>query len=95
MKGAIRTARLRIAGRVQGVGYRLWAIDTAVSLGLRGWVRNRADGAVELLASGTEDAVAAMIGAARQGPPAARVSKVEVVDHEDDGSLGFTARPTE
>ena len=41
----------------------LWAIDTAAGLGLRGWVRNRADGAVELLATGTEDAVAAMIGA--------------------------------
>ena len=95
MKGAIRTIRLRIAGRVQGVGYRLWAIDTAASLGLRGWVRNRADGAVELLASGTEDAVAAMVGAARQGPAAARVSGVEIVDDKDDGSLGFTARPTE
>jgi acylphosphatase len=94
MKGAIRTARLRIAGRVQGVGYRLWAIDTAASLGLRGWVRNRADGTVELLATGTEDAVAALICAARQGPPGARVTRVDAVDNEDDGSLGFTARPT-
>ena len=94
MAAATGAVRLRITGRVQAVGYRAWAIETATSLGLRGWVRNRRDGAVEALASGSEEAVAAMIKACRRGPPAARVADVAVVDAEDDGSLGFTTRPT-
>jgi acylphosphatase len=50
-----KTLRLRITGRVQGVGYRLWATRTAARLGLRGWVRNRSDGSVEVLATGIPD----------------------------------------
>jgi acylphosphatase len=87
-------ARLRITGRVQGVGYRAWAITKAAQLGLRGWVRNRADGSVEALAIGDEDAVAAMVEACHDGPFAARVGEVRVTDAEDDGSHGFTPRPT-
>jgi acylphosphatase len=88
-----KTVRLRITGDVQGVGYRLWAIRTAACLGLRGWVRNRFDGSVEALASGAPDAVSAMVEACQQGPRAAHVSAVTVVDAEDDGSRDFTARP--
>ena len=91
----MKTVRLRVTGRVQGVGYRAWATRNAAALGLRGWVRNRGDGAVELLATGPEDAVAAMIGAARRGPSTAQVAGVEIVDDEDNGSVGFVARPTE
>ena len=90
----MRSVRLRITGRVQGVGYRAWAIDTARRLGLRGWVRNRADGSVEALATGHDDALAAMIEACREGPPAARVAEVAASDAEDDGSSGFTPKPT-
>ncbi|MGC2414388.1 MAG: acylphosphatase [Stellaceae bacterium] len=90
----MRSALLRIAGRVQGVGYRAWAIDTATRLGLRGWVRNRADGSVEALVIGEEDAVAAMIEACRDGPFAARVGEIAVDEAEDDGSDGFRPRPT-
>lgn len=89
-----KTVRLRIAGRVQAVGYRAWAIETATRLGLSGWVRNRSDGTVEMLASGSEEAVAVMIEACRQGPAGARVTAVDVTDEEDDGSAGFTPRPT-
>jgi acylphosphatase len=91
----VRAARLRITGRVQGVGYRAWAMQTARRLGLRGWVRNRSDGSVEALVTGEEDAVTRMIEACREGPLGARVSDVAVSDTEDDGSVGFTARPTE
>jgi acylphosphatase len=91
----MRVVRLLIGGRVQGVGYRAWAIETARRLLLRGWVKNHADGSVEILATGPDDAVAAMIAAAHRGPPAARVGQVRVADVEDDGSAGFTARPTE
>lgn len=89
-----RTAHLRIAGRVQAVGYRAWAIETASRLRLRGWVRNRSDGSVEALVTGTEEAVAAMIEACREGPFAARVTEVLVSDADDDGNEGFRPRPT-
>ncbi|HJU18460.1 MAG TPA: acylphosphatase [Stellaceae bacterium] len=91
---AEKTVNLRITGRVQMVGYRAWAVDIAARLGLRGWVRNRRDGSVEILVSGTGDAVAAMIEACRRGPPAARVAAVEVTDAKDDSSSGFTACST-
>jgi acylphosphatase len=90
----MRSVRLRITGRVQGVGYRAWVIDAADRLGLRGWVRNRADGSVEALVTGEEDAVVAMIEASRQGPFAARVSDVAVGEAADDGSVGFRPLPT-
>ena len=90
-----KTVRLCITGRVQGVGYRVWATRSAATLGLRGWVRNRSDGIVEVLATGAPDAVAALVEACRQGPLGARVTAVTVADAEDDGSPGFAALPTE
>ena len=89
-------ARLTISGRVQGVGYRDWALDVAQRLGLTGWVRNRRDGAVEALIVGEEAAVGEMIEACRRGPPAARVEEIDV-DPVDLDILpaGFTRLPTE
>ena len=95
MTAPIETLRLRITGQVQGVGYRFWATRTAASLGLRGWVRNRTDGSVEALATGAPAAVAAMIEASRKGPFGAQVREVTVTPDQDDGSMGFVARPTE
>jgi len=71
-------ARLTIIGRVQGVGYRDWAIATGRRLGLTGWVRNRRDGAVEALVVGDDTAVGTMIEACRHGPALARVDSVDV-----------------
>jgi acylphosphatase len=90
----MRSVRLRITGRVQGVGYRAWTIATAERLGLRGWVRNRADGSVEALVAGEDTAVGMMITACRDGPLGARVRDVAIGEGEDDGSVGFGARPT-
>jgi acylphosphatase len=90
----MRSVRLNITGRVQGVGYRAWAMDTARRLGLRGWVRNRADGSVAALVMGDEDAVAVMIEACRDGPYAAKVTEVAISEAEDDGSAGFSPKPT-
>jgi acylphosphatase len=90
-----KTVRLRITGKVQGVGYRVWAARTASGLGLRGWVRNRSDGSVEALATGAPEGVAALTEACRQGPHGAHVTAVTVADAEDDGSRGFGALPTE
>ena len=70
--------RLVIAGSVQGVGFRYAFADEARMRGLGGWVRNRRDGRVEALVSGPAPEVAAMIAWARIGPPAARVSSVDV-----------------
>ena len=90
----MRSVRLTITGRVQGVGYRIWAERTASALGIRGWVRNRADGSVELLAIGEDDAVATLIRACGRGPWHANVSGVSISDASDDGSAGFSAEPT-
>ena len=88
-------ARLTITGRVQGVGYRDWAITTGRSLGLAGWVRNRIDGSVEALVVGEDKAVGAMIDACRHGPPVARVDAVDVEPIDLDVlPQGFTQLPT-
>ena len=88
-------ARLAITGRVQGVGYRDWAMETAQRLGLSGWVRNRNDGSVEALVAGDDQAVGRMIQACRQGPTLARVDAVDVEPVDLDVlPSGFTRRPT-
>ena len=77
--------KARIHGGVQGVFFRNWTADKARSLGVRGWVRNRSDGSVELAAYGDEAAVEALIAACRTGPPAARVERIEVEEAEGEG----------
>ncbi|GAB0117529.1 acylphosphatase [Acidisoma sp. 7E03] len=74
--------RLVISGHVQGVGYRAWAADYAQAHGIDGWVRNRPDGAVEALISGTADAVEEMARACRRGPRLAQVTTIaeEIAD---------------
>ncbi|NEX94055.1 acylphosphatase [Caulobacter sp. 17J65-9] len=87
--------RLTVSGRVQGVGYRAWAVAVARNKGLEGWVRNRRDGSVELLAIGEPEAVDALETACRSGPPGADVAGVERAPAQDDGTEGFGQRPTE
>jgi acylphosphatase len=86
--------RVRIQGRVQGVYYRGWTVEEATARGLRGWVRNRADGAVEALFIGPEAAVRDMVRACRRGPPLAAVVRIEEYLEGDDGSVGFRQVPT-
>ncbi|MBV8683169.1 MAG: acylphosphatase [Caulobacteraceae bacterium] len=86
--------RLVVEGRVQGVGYRWWARERALSLGLRGWVRNRRDGSVELLAMGPADAVERFAAACLDGPPGARVQSVTRLDADAVAFVGFEERPT-
>ncbi|MFO1186463.1 MAG: acylphosphatase [Alphaproteobacteria bacterium] len=86
--------RLRIKGRVQGVGYRDWAILEARALGLAGWVRNRADGSVEALVAGDAADVEVFIMRAGEGPRHARVSAVEREAAEALPEPGFRRLPT-
>lgn len=91
---ARRAETLRIEGRVQGVGYRWWAVQAATDLGLAGWVRNRHNGSVEILAIGEGASIDALQESCRQGPRAAVVLAVERYMADDDGSMGFEERPT-
>ena len=87
---------LIIRGRVQGVGYRYTMVDTALALGVAGWVRNRRDGAVEALVQGEPAAVEAILAWCRQGPPSARVDAIETTAAEMDALLeSFEHRRTE
>jgi acylphosphatase len=89
-----RAVHLIIRGRVQGVGYRVWAREAARSLGLDGWVRNRTDGTVEMVAVGGPEALDRLAEACRSGPPGARVGSVDRSEAEDDASSGFELRRT-
>jgi acylphosphatase len=90
-----RTAvRLIIEGRVQGVGYRWWVVGEASRLRLDGWVRNRAEGTVELLAIGEAAKVDRLVRACHRGPSGAIVTAVDRHEAEDDGTKGFDQKPT-
>jgi acylphosphatase len=89
-----RTIHVRIEGRVQGVGYRLWTERKASELGLVGWVRNRRDGSVEAVFQGPPATVDAMIEACRRGPSAAAVTDVLIREEEDASFAGFEVRET-
>lgn len=69
--------RVRVTGRVQGVSYRAWAQEEARRHDVVGWVRNAADGSVEALVVGPEDAVARFVARLGEGPPACEVREVE------------------
>lgn len=66
-----------VRGKVQGVGYRAWIDDEALARGLAGWTRNRRDGTVEAVLSGSESDVAALIEKCRHGPGMARVTAID------------------
>ena len=75
--------RLRIIGRVQGVGFRAFVADEAQTRGLAGWVRNRADGSVDALIAGDSETVDEMVAACRRGPYGARVEDLAIEDADE------------
>lgn len=85
---------VRIAGTVQGVGYRAWFAGQARQLGLTGWVRNRHDSRVKALVAGPADAVANLVARAHDGPPGARVTDVVVAEGSDAAFDTFEIRAT-
>ncbi|MFZ1135011.1 MAG: acylphosphatase [Candidatus Korobacteraceae bacterium] len=72
------TRRYLVSGRVQGVGFRWFVEREAATLGVTGWVRNREDGRVEVMATGTREQLSTLHGRLREGPRASRVDEVAV-----------------
>jgi acylphosphatase len=90
-----KAVRLRIEGRVQGVGYRYWLAEEARMLMVTGWVRNRRDGTVEAALFGPADAVDTLVERCHRGPLAAAVSRVSSRPEEATAPQGFRQLPTQ
>ena len=84
--------RYVVEGRVQGVGYRYFVMRQADALGVSGYARNRADGSVEVVAEGSEAAMADFEARLRQGPSFAEVTSLERESIAERGSSGFHVR---
>ncbi len=83
----------RLTGRVQGVGFRLFAYETALREGIQGWVRNLPDGGVEIAAEGESESMRRFEAAIRRGPSGARVEDCEVEIEPATGRYpGFSVR---
>jgi acylphosphatase len=72
----VRIVHLEIAGQVQGIGFRHFARQHALRLGIAGWVRNLSSGNLECTAAGTADAMEAFLAEMRRGPEGAVVKQV-------------------
>jgi acylphosphatase len=88
----VATFRYRITGRVQGVGYRYFALLEAQTLGVAGFARNLPDGSVEVVAEGRAEAVRAFEERLREGPAFARVVGVDKETLTARGDQGFHIR---
>jgi acylphosphatase len=84
-----RCVTVRIAGHVQGVGFRDWTLRQARKLAIEGWVRNEPDGSVRAVIAGSEAAISAMLDAFMHGPDFATVSDVIWELASDEGISGF------
>jgi acylphosphatase len=80
MERSLKAKRFVVRGRVQGVGFRWFVEREAKTLAIAGWVRNNADGSVEVLAMGTREQLFGFHSRLREGPRAARVDDVEVLE---------------
>jgi len=88
-----RRVHITVSGRVQGVFFRANTQEVAQRLGLSGYVRNLPDGRVEVVAEGDEGALQKLIDWCHQGPPLARVERVEVRWENPTGEFsGFRIR---
>jgi acylphosphatase len=88
----VKRAHVRVAGRVQGVFFRVETRDRARSLGLVGWVRNAHDGSVEAAFEGPVERVQSMLDWCRRGPSHAEVEDVSIEWEEPQGEPVFEIR---
>lgn len=84
--------RLTVHGQVQGVFYRDWTVQAARDLGLAGWVRNESDGTVTAHLQGDGAAIRGMVERLHQGPPAARVERIDSAAVAPEKLAGFERR---
>jgi acylphosphatase len=92
---AMRRVHVIVTGDVQGVGYRYTMRLEARSLGVTGWVRNRADGTVEAEVEGTAEQVDAALAWMAQGPPGSHVADARVTELSlTSAESSFEVRPT-
>jgi len=84
--------RVVVYGKVQGVFFRDSVREKARNEGVSGWVTNRDDGAVELVAEGPSEAVEAVVDYARRGPARADVERIDEQDERPEGLSGFGVR---
>ena len=82
-----KRVRIVVRGRVQGVFFRAYTMEKARSLGVVGWVKNRDDGSVEIVAEGERAKLEELLEWARQGPPDARVEEVDVAWGDAEGGF--------
>ena len=78
MESGETVVRIRVRGRVQGVGYRAFTQAEAIAHGVVGWVRNRRNGDVEAVFGGPMEAVNTLCEICRQGPPRASVEALDI-----------------
>jgi len=89
----IRRYHLIISGKVQGVGYRMSALEAAQSLNLSGWVSNLSDGRVEVIAESEQEKLEQFVTWAKQGPVYANVTEVKLEELAATGEfIGFNIR---
>jgi len=88
----VKRAHVLVRGAVQGVFFRAETRTRARSLGVDGWVRNTADGAVEAVFEGDDERVESMVEWCRRGPAGAQVDDVDMSWAEPEGERGFAIR---
>ncbi len=76
----MRTVHIFVQGRVQAVGFRYYTLTQAQSIGVKGWVKNRNDGRVEIIAQGGEEPVESFIQSVKKGPRFSHVEDMKVED---------------
>lgn len=93
-KSSVAAVRWIVSGMVQGIGFRFSVAHRAAQLGVKGWVRNRSDGSVEVEAQGEAESLDRLDEYLRSGPPMARVDNVDRSDvpHEVDLYKSFTIK---
>ena len=82
-----RRVHVYLSGRVQGVGFRAFTSRTAQQLGVKGWVKNLADGRVEAVLAGSEEKVEQMLNKVKTGPRFAEVNDMQVEEEDYRGEF--------
>ena len=86
------TTRLLIKGKVQGVFYRAGAKEIAKNIGITGWIKNVANGDVEVLVTGTTAQIMEFINWCWQGPGKAMVTDIGITEEPEEGFSDFVVK---